>query len=201
MQNNVNPFNGTKYYVIKPTLGWPFSRQQTSWGQHGAHLDPVGPRWAPCRMLSGLLSYGKFQPNGAHATHKRMAIMISRSYDGSTISETIHCKYSLIARFMDPVGPRWAPCRMLSGLLSYGKFQPNGAHAAHKRTAIMINRSYDESTISETIHCQYSLIGRFMGPTWGPSGANKTQMGPLLAPWTLLSVCCSVYSDDSVKRA
>ena len=39
--------------------------------------------------------------------------------------------------------------------------------------------------------CNYSsmptLIARFMRPTWGPSGANRTQMGPMLAPWTLLS--------------
>ena len=32
-----------------------------------------------------------------------------------------------------------------------------------------------------------SLIAMFMGPTWGPSGAERTQVGPLLAPWTLLS--------------
>ena len=32
-----------------------------------------------------------------------------------------------------------------------------------------------------------SLIARLMGPTWGPSGADRTQVGPLLAPWTLLS--------------
>ena len=32
-----------------------------------------------------------------------------------------------------------------------------------------------------------SLIARFMGPTWGPSGAGRTQVGPMLAPWTLLS--------------
>ena len=31
------------------------------------------------------------------------------------------------------------------------------------------------------------LIARFMGPTWGPSGAARTQVGPMLAPWTLLS--------------
>ena len=31
------------------------------------------------------------------------------------------------------------------------------------------------------------LIARFMGPTWGPSGADKIQVGPMLAPWTLLS--------------
>ena len=31
------------------------------------------------------------------------------------------------------------------------------------------------------------LIARFMGPTWGPSGADRTQVGPMLAIWTLLS--------------
>ena len=32
-----------------------------------------------------------------------------------------------------------------------------------------------------------TLIARFLGPPWGPSGANKTQVSPMLAPWTLLS--------------
>ena len=32
-----------------------------------------------------------------------------------------------------------------------------------------------------------TLIARFMGPTWGPSGADGTQVGPMLVPWTLLS--------------
>ena len=32
-----------------------------------------------------------------------------------------------------------------------------------------------------------SLIAMLMGPTWSPSGADRTQMGPMLAPWTLLS--------------
>ena len=37
-----------------------------------------------------------------------------------------------------------------------------------------------------------SLIARFMGPAWGPSGADRIQVGPMLAPWTLLSgVFCS----------
>ena len=38
-------------------------------------------------------------------------------------------------------------------------------------------RSMSEST----------LIARFMGPTWGPSGADMTQVGLMLVPWTLLS--------------
>ena len=32
-----------------------------------------------------------------------------------------------------------------------------------------------------------SHIARFMGPTWGPPGSCRPQMGPMLAPWTLLS--------------
>ena len=34
---------------------------------------------------------------------------------------------------------------------------------------------------------QISLIARFMGPTWGPSEADRTQVGPMLAPCSLLS--------------
>ena len=30
-------------------------------------------------------------------------------------------------------------------------------------------------------------IARFMRPTWGPSGADRSQVHPMLAPWTLLS--------------
>ena len=29
-------------------------------------------------------------------------------------------------------------------------------------------------------------IARFMGPTWGPPGSCRPQMGPMLVPWTLL---------------
>ena len=32
-----------------------------------------------------------------------------------------------------------------------------------------------------------TLIARFMGPTWGPPGADRSQVGPMLAQWTLLS--------------
>ena len=32
-----------------------------------------------------------------------------------------------------------------------------------------------------------SLIARFIGPTWCPSGADRTRVGPMLVQWTLLS--------------
>ena len=38
------------------------------------------------------------------------------------------------------------------------------------------------------------LITRFMGPTWGPSGADRTQVGPMLAPWTFLSGIFCVHN-------
>ena len=39
-----------------------------------------------------------------------------------------------------------------------------------------------------------TLIASLMGPTWGPPGADTTQVGPMLAPWTLLSGYCSFSS-------
>ena len=41
--------------------------------------------------------------------------------------------------------------------------------------------------ISRFMNCMNSLIARFMRPTWGSSGTDRTQVGPMLAPWTLLS--------------
>ena len=40
-----------------------------------------------------------------------------------------------------------------------------------------------------------SLIARFIGPTWGPSGADRNQVGSMLAPWTLHSTyyCFMTY--------
>ena len=35
--------------------------------------------------------------------------------------------------------------------------------------------------------------GRFMGPKWGLCGADKTQVGPMLSPWTLLSGRCKKW--------
>ena len=32
-----------------------------------------------------------------------------------------------------------------------------------------------------------SQIAKLMGPIWGASGSCRPQMGPMLAPWTLLS--------------
>ena len=41
--------------------------------------------------------------------------------------------------------------------------------------------------VQDMWRCMLSLLVRFMGPTWGPPGPCRPQMGPMLAPWTFLS--------------
>ena len=39
-------------------------------------------------------------------------------------------------------------------------------------------------------------IAKFMGAAWGPPGDDRTQVGPMVAPWTLLSGYCK-WSDGN----
>ena len=54
---------------------------------------------------------------------------------------------------------------------------------------VLFHDAENTSTISggsqmSRAYCTSSLIARSMGPTWGPSGADRTQVGSVLAPWT-----------------
>ena len=54
----------------------------------------------------------------------------------------------------------------------------------------ILHNGTDDAILSRSqyhMSLMHSLIARFMGPTWGPSGADRTQVGPMLAPITLLS--------------
>ena len=57
--------------------------------------------------------------------------------------------------------------------------------------ASRLGHGYASISTEEGLWDVTTLIVRFMlefmGPTWGPSGADRTQTGPMLAPWTLLS--------------
>ena len=44
-----------------------------------------------------------------------------------------------------------------------------------------------EISYAVTDNMEWSQIVKFMGPTWGPPGSCRPQMGPMLAPRTLLS--------------
>ena len=54
-------------------------------------------------------------------------------------------------------------------------------------------RQNNQHVLSVTLFRIYICFPDSMGPTWGPSGADRTQVGPILAPWTLLSgFCCQI---------
>ena len=46
-----------------------------------------------------------------------------------------------------------------------------------------------------------SQIERFMWPTWGPPGSCRSQVGPMLAPWTLLSGMLFVVPKSVLRGA
>ena len=58
---------------------------------------------------------------------------------------------------------------------------------------LKLTRNKNISTTSWVCGCivqllkDLHLIASFMGKTWGPSGAGRPQVGPMLVPWTLLS--------------
>ena len=66
-------------------------------------------------------------------------------------------------------------------------------HSSFNYQMVMQVHNFIYEAYLGSIQCQYiinvcaSLIARFMGPTWGPPGADRTQIGPMLAPWSLLS--------------
>ena len=61
------------------------------------------------------------------------------------------------------------------------------------QNVILPSRSHAWSYRHNTKYCYlhwgsiHSQITKFMGPTWGPPGSCQPQMGPMLAPWILLS--------------
>ena len=65
----------------------------------------------------------------------------------------------------------------------------------HTTSAAVVNEGYGPGMVHKHEYtcfnqhrwCEGTLIARFMGPTWDPSGADRTRVGPMLAPWTLLS--------------
>ena len=68
----------------------------------------------------------------------------------------------------------------LSETLSFVKFQQMHLHMP---TSIISKSPH----IHTNMRSDTPLITRFMGPTGGPSRVDKTQVGPMSAPWTLLS--------------
>ena len=66
-------------------------------------------------------------------------------------------------------------------------------HVSVCKTNIRKKRCYNKKAKTTPLHVSVmghnkaTQIAKFMGPTWGPPGSCRPQMGPMLTPWTLLS--------------
>ena len=64
------------------------------------------------------------------------------------------------------------------------KFVPDGStDTTGSATGFYLNQRWPHSVLMKII----TQIARFMRPTWGQPGANRTQLGHRLVPWILLS--------------
>ena len=59
--------------------------------------------------------------------------------------------------------------------------------------------NYREELIRHLICSIVPQIAKFMGTTWDPPGSCRPQMGPMLAPWNLLSGYFSRYGSRHMK--
>ena len=85
--------------------------------------------------------------------------------------------------FETPYHPLWRHCNYYWHLTQWSPL-----------TVLTTQRACNKRHWHDCALQKQSLIASFMGPTWGPPGANRTQVGPMSASWTLL------YGMPSSKR-
>ena len=96
-------------YLLLTYLPW----WQASWDQHGAHLGPTGPRWAPCWphascYLGNSFSHPATQTDGTHHIPGTWALNRSKFYSFSQYTNSfprpLHTLSSLWNRTLNFVG-------------------------------------------------------------------------------------------------
>ena len=76
----------------------------------------------------------------------------------------------------------------------YHQFALNTARWRYNAVNFLTNIYKRHPYSSSVRDCKvWSLIARFMGPTWGSPGSCRPQVGPILAPGTLLSGVCLLW--------
>ena len=88
---------------------------------------------------------------------------------------------------------RYSSCRKTMNCTYYIKntmssVNCQGKDCPNRHDISWIHQKYLRNTMGKSgfIVAKWSQIAKFMGPTWGPPGSCWPQMGPMLAPWTLL---------------
>ena len=76
-------------------------------------------------------------------------------------------------------------CRIVDLRLSYDRLIPTRGFPVVVSYHFTLNLSPRTNAWSAVTI--YTQIAKPMGPTWGPTGSCRPKMGPMMAPWTLLS--------------
>ena len=117
--------------------------------------------------------------------------------------QTVHCSIWISESNNDNCQAEWYMRRVFSAYLfvlwwlrKYVHFLSSSSNQNISHGPLYSIRSWRNYT---------PLIARFMGSTCGPSGSDRTQVGPMLAPWALLSgtIClpvCSYVSSCSLPH-
>ena len=85
--------------------------------------------------------------------------------------------------------------KFYNSLTSLHNRQPHSRQDYYIETCLLCPQLFAAWSHTGFIFCNVVLllgtqIAKFMGPTWGPPGSCRPQLGPMLAPWTLLSGYC-----------
>ena len=206
------------WYTVHP---W----EEGSLDRHGAHLGPTGPRWAPCWShelcyLGCLLDIITMVPlaiitrsliilNTSSGTRYKLLIThdnIVYFHQSCSISLIFQsCSISLffqscsISLFRVDTGKRYPfPLRLHHWHLCCWCGVGFGVGCRAELAGGCILPVPVKRPETNVIHCS-SLRERFVGPTWGPSGADRTQVGPMLVPWTLLSGLFARHNNHGVS--
>ena len=126
-----------------------------------------------CDSHSRLLSYGK-------QCLCRIARVVS-----SCVVITYSAEYKL--QIVSNLSP-------LASEVNVHRVKVFSSESPRSRHLTSLTMTHDKFNLSGRIGPpECSLIAWFMEPTWGASGADRTQVGPMLAPWTTLSEKLSIW--------
>ena len=95
------------------------------------------------------------------------------------------CVYVVLTRFISHYGVIWVTIVVAGVMALIRRYEICKYHGAGRLAYNIRTRS--APTNARDISKKTPQIAKFMGPKWDPPGSCRSQMGPMLAQWTLLS--------------
>ena len=90
-------------------------------------------------------------------------------------------------------------CKSIPIIIDLGVWASMWACIACVHVCLRVHTCVHMCTVSTFVCAHVSTLkARFMGPTWGPAEADRTQLGPMLDPWTCYLGICAFISEWGV---